>query len=136
MDTPNYSWTPLIAAHAVAAGSAVLMGAGVLLRRKGDARHRLMGRVWVGLMLLTALSSFGIYRDHFSWIHGLSVFTLAMLALGVKAAREGRVRTHRNIMAGTYAWGLIVTGLFTLLPNRLLGHALWSTLGAVLGGGP
>ncbi|NBU50967.1 MAG: DUF2306 domain-containing protein, partial [Betaproteobacteria bacterium] len=69
-------------------------------------------------------------------IHGLSVFTLAMLALGVKAAREGRVRTHRNIMAGTYAWGLIVTGLFTLLPNRLLGHALWSTLGAVMGGGP
>ncbi|NBT11913.1 MAG: DUF2306 domain-containing protein, partial [Betaproteobacteria bacterium] len=43
---------------------------------------------------------------------------------------------HRNIMAGTYAWGLIVTGLFTLLPNRLLGHALWSTLGAVPGGGP
>ena len=136
MNPPSYSWTPLIVAHAAAAGSAVLLGACVLLRRKGDALHRLMGRVWVGLMLLTALSSFGIYRDHFSWIHGLSVFTLVMLALGVTAARQGRLRAHRNIMAGTYAWGLIVTGLFTLLPSRLLGHALWSAWGAVFGAGP
>lgn len=122
---PNYSWTPLIAAHAAAAAAAVLIGAAVLLRRKGDRPHRLLGRVWVALMAFTALSSFAIYRESFSWIHGLSVFTLLMLTLGVRAARQGRLRTHRNIMAGTYAWGLIVTGLFTLLPSRLLGHAVW-----------
>lgn len=125
---PNYSWTPLIAAHASVAAMAVLIGTAVLVRRKGTEAHRWMGRAWVALMGFTALSSFGIYRDAFSWIHGLSVFTLVMLTAGVWAARTARVRLHRNIMAGTYAWGLIVTGLFTLLPNRLLGHALWSVL--------
>lgn len=51
------------------------------------------------------------------------------VAAGVAAARRGHTRVHRGIMMGTYAWGLIVTGLFTLLPNRLLGHAVWSALG-------
>ena len=125
MTPPAYSWTPLIAAHAVAAASAVVLGAAVLLRRKGTDTHRLLGRLWVLAMAFTALSSFGIYREHFSWIHGLSVFTLAMLVSGVVAARRGYTRAHRGIMVGTYAWGLIVTGLFTLLPSRLLGHALW-----------
>lgn len=128
MSAPAYSWTPLIAAHAAVAGFAVLLGAVVLWRRKGTVSHRLLGRLWVLSMGFTALSSFGIYRGSFSWIHGLSVFTLVMLAMGLWAARRGRVRAHQGIMVGTYAWGLIVTGLFTLLPQRLLGHALWSTL--------
>lgn len=125
---PNYSWTPLIAAHAAVAAAAVALGAAVLLRRKGTDAHRWMGRAWVLLMGFTALSSFGICRDAFSWIHGLSLFTLVMLTAGVWAARTRRLRLHRHIMAGTYAWGLLVTGLFTLLPHRLLGHALWSAL--------
>jgi len=113
----------------MAAASAVLLGAVVLFRRKGTGLHRLLGRLWVLGMGFTALSSFGIYRDHFSWIHGLSVFTLVMLVAGVTAARRGHTRVHRGIMLGTYAWGLIVTGLFTLLPSRLLGHSVWSALG-------
>lgn len=128
MSAPAYSWTPLIAAHAAVAGCAVLLGAVVLWRRKGTVAHRLLGRLWILFMGFTALSSFGIYRESFSWIHGLSVFTLVMLAMGLWAARGGRVRAHRGIMIGIYAWGLIVTGLFTLLPQRLLGHALWGTL--------
>lgn len=125
---PSYSWTPLIAAHASVAAGAVVLGAAVLLRRKGTMAHRWMGRAWVVMMGFTALSSFGIYRETFSWIHGLSIFTLVMLMVGVWAARSGRRFLHRQVMAGTYAWGLIVTGLFTLLPQRLLGHALWSAL--------
>ncbi len=125
---PNYAWTLLIAAHSAVAASAVVLGAVVLRRRKGTPPHRWMGRAWVALMGLTALSSFGIYREAYSWIHGLSVFTLVMLTTGVWAARVGRTRAHRQIMVGTYAGGLIVTGLFTLVPHRLLGHALWSAL--------
>ena len=125
MSLPAYSWTPLIAAHAAVAAAAVVVGAIVLWRRKGTAVHRWLGRVWITLMGLTALTSFGIFRESYSWIHGLSVFTLVMLAVGVWAARTGRRTLHRQVMAGTYAWGLIITGLFTLLPSRLLGHALW-----------
>ena len=128
---PNYTWSPLILTHAACAGSAVLLGACVLWRRKGDSTHRWLGRAWVLLMATTALLSFGIHRQSYSWIHGLSVFTLIMLALGVVAARQGRVRLHRRIMSGTYLWALMVTGLFTLLPNRLLGHELYRFFGWV-----
>jgi uncharacterized membrane protein len=128
LPAPTYAWTPLITAHAAVAASAVALGAVVLWRGKGTPPHRWMGRAWVALMGLTALSSFGIYCEAYSWIHGLSVFTLMMLSTGVWAARSGRIRAHRQVMVGTYVWGLIVTGLFTLMPDRLLGHALWGVL--------
>jgi uncharacterized membrane protein len=31
-------------------------------------------------------------------------------------------------MKGLFNGGLVVAGVFTLLPQRLLGHAVWSTL--------
>lgn len=123
-----YTWTPIIVTHTVAAGAALLIGTTVLLRRKGTRSHRALGWVWVLLMALVALISFGIYRDTYSWIHGLSVFTLVMLVLGVAHARAHRVQNHRFTMLGLYFGALIITGLFTLLPNRLIGQALFSML--------
>jgi uncharacterized membrane protein len=40
---------------------ALPLGAVVLLRRKGDLTHRLLGRVWTMLMLVAAASSFGLH---------------------------------------------------------------------------
>ncbi len=65
----------------------------------------------------------------FSWIHGLSVFTLAALVRGVLFARLHRVQRHRFTMISMYAGALLVTGLFTLLPNRLIGSAIWGLFG-------
>jgi uncharacterized membrane protein len=65
----------------------------------------------------------------FSWIHGLSVFTLVALTSGVVAARAHRVKAHRQTMISLYVGALVITGLFTLLPGRLLGSALWGWLG-------
>jgi uncharacterized membrane protein len=80
-------------------------------------------------MAVVALSSFGIFRDHFSWIHGLSVFTLVMLVVGVRLARQGKRVAHRITMQSIYGGALVLTGLFTLLPNRLIGKALAGMLG-------
>jgi len=54
-----------------------------------------------------------------------------LLALGVYFAATGRIRRHRRMMVGIYVLGLGVAGLFTLLPNRLLGHMLWTSLGVI-----
>ena len=126
---PTAHLTPLISAHALAAGLALPLGAIILSRRKGDSTHRWMGRVWFALMTFVAAGSFGIrVSGHYSWIHGLSAFTLAMLALGLYMARTGRIEKHKRIFQGLYFGALIITGLFTLLPNRLLGHWLWTHL--------
>lgn len=129
MPTPAYTWTPVIVVHALAAGIAVLLGAWLLWARKGHRAHRVGGWIWVLCMATVAGISFAIRRpDGFSWIHGLSVFTLLTLVTGVMAARTRRVRTHRTNMIALYSGALVVTGLFTLLPGRLIGSALWGWL--------
>ena len=128
--SPVYTWTPVIVTHALAAGAAVVLGAGLLRARKGHLAHRLWGWVWVLSMATVAGLSFAIRGPNgFSWIHGLSVFTLVTLVAGVAAARARRVRAHRSSMIALYVGALVITGLFTLLPGRLIGSAVWSWLG-------
>ncbi|HET7328131.1 MAG TPA: DUF2306 domain-containing protein, partial [Nocardioidaceae bacterium] len=113
---------PLVAAHALGASLALLLGAVNLLRRtKGDRPHRMIGRVWVVSMYWTVLSSFFIREldpGGFSWIHGLSVFTFVTLTIGLWAAMTGRIQTHRGFMRGSY---LGAVGAFvgaTVVPQR------------------
>ena len=113
--------------HVAAATAALLLGAVVLFRRKGDARHRSAGRVWAGLMIVVAGSSFFIHElrmwGHWSPIHLLSLLALASLAWGVHMARKRRPLSHRRIMVGLYVGALVITGFFTLLPGRIM-HAV------------
>ncbi len=124
-----YQWTPVIAAHAAMAGAALVVGGTVLARRKGTVSHRVLGWTWVLLMASVASSSFAIRFNGFSWIHGLSVYTLFALVFGVANARRRNIRTHRITMISIFVGGLLITGLFTLLPQRLIGQAVWGALG-------
>ena len=124
-----YHWTPVIATHATTALTTLVLGGLVLYRTKGTAAHRLWGRLWVGLMLVIVLTSLFIYRGHYSWIHALSFFTLAMLPYGVYLARTRNTKKHGFTMVGLYLGALVIAGVFTLLPNRLMGSALWQWLG-------
>ena len=115
------SFTPIILIHVAAASAALALGTYVMANRKGTSRHRLVGRVWVALMLLTALSSFGIRTTgSFSWIHLLSLWILMSMVFAVRSIREGDVVRHVRWMRGSYA-GLVVAAVFTLLPYRMLG---------------
>ncbi len=113
--------TPVIAFHMLAALVALCVGAANLLRAKGTPSHRLLGRIWVGAMAATALSSFAIQSaGRFGWIHALSAWTLVSLVMALRTVRAGRVGAHRAWMINTYA-GLAIAGAFTLLPSRLIG---------------
>ncbi len=126
---PLLQASPVIQVHAAAALAALVLGALQLGLRRGGRRHRLMGRLWVGLLAVVALSSFGISGlrqvGPFSWIHLLSVFTLAALVRAVLYARRGTIAAHRWTMIGLYLGALMITGLFTLLPGRIMGHVVF-----------
>jgi uncharacterized membrane protein len=125
----NHEFTPVILIHLGAALTALVLGIGVFLRRKSGFAHRMLGRAWVVLMLVTAISTYWIRSNgSFSWIHGLSIFSLAALAWAVYFAVSGNIRRHQKVMQGLFFGALVVAGAFTLLPQRLLGHALWSSL--------
>lgn len=113
--------------HLAAALAALVAGIAVLFLRKGTALHRTLGWFWVVLMLAVALSSFAItslWPGHFSPIHILSVVTLISLPMGVWLRRSGNIRAHAITMISTFA-GLLIAGVFTLVPGRLLHAALF-----------
>ena len=112
-----------IALHLFAAAAALCLGAVVLARRKGTPSHKALGRIWVALMALVALSSFWIFEIRMgagpSWLHLLSAWTLVALACALYFIRRGRVRAHRGFMIGTFL-GLAGAGLGALAPGRAL----------------
>jgi len=124
------SFDPLLAQdntvilHAFAAMAALILGCIQLLGPKGTNLHRLIGWSWVILMAIIALSSFNIQGikqfGGFSLIHGLSVFVLIMLPMGILHARRHNIAGHKKTMIGVFVGALIIAGLFTLIPGRVM----------------
>ena len=114
----------VLAIHVTTVIPTVPLGAWLLLQPKGGARHRLLGRIWALLMLITAFTSFGIARltGGFSPIHLLSILTIVSVVRGVHFARSGDIPRHRRSMVLAFT-GIVTASAFTLLPGRLLG--LW-----------
>jgi|SRR6187200_531212 uncharacterized membrane protein len=121
---PLFAAAPEIQVHAFAAVAAFLLGAVQLAAPKGTLPHRTLGWVWVVLMLVISGSSFLLHGIRlwgpWSPIHLLSVFTPVALMAAVVAARAHRVRTHKIAMISIYAGALVLAGLFTLVPGRLM----------------
>jgi uncharacterized membrane protein len=65
---------------------------------------------------------------HFTWIHLFTVVTLVSLPLGIYRIRRGNVRGHAAAMKGLFIGGLVIAGIFTLIPGRILGNLLWRTV--------
>ena len=107
--------------------AAFVLGIVQLVGPKGEMAHRVLGLVWIALMLGVALSSFAIHTINqwqgYSLIHLLSLFTLMSLAVGVWAAHRHHIRTHRATMTGLFIGALVIAGLFTVLPGRIM-HAV------------
>jgi uncharacterized membrane protein len=119
-----HALTPAILVHLATAIPAALLGAVILSRRKGTTVHKMLGRVWVVLMLVTAVGSFGIQTSgRLSWIHILSVVTIVSIVAALISIRRGNREAHRRSMQGAYG-GLMIAFAFTLLPGRLMGQWL------------
>jgi uncharacterized membrane protein len=126
---PLLDAAPAIPLHAFAAMAAFALGVVQLAAPKGTLPHRTLGWIWVGLMAVVAASSFWIHQIRlvgpWSPIHLLSIFTLVMLPLGVWRAHRHRVNAHRWTMISIFTGALVIAGLFTLLPGRIMHAALF-----------
>ena len=120
---------PQIQLHAFAAMAAFALGIVQLAAPKGTLPHRTLGWIWVVLMLVVSVSSFFIHRIRlwgpWSPIHLLSIFTLVMLTLAVIAARRRIVIAHQWTMILTFIGALVVAGIFTFLPGRIMYHVVF-----------
>ncbi|MDA9504066.1 membrane protein [Bradyrhizobium sp. CCBAU 11386] len=126
---PLLEAAPAIPLHAFAAMTALVLGLVQFAAPKGTLPHRTIGWIWVVLMAVVAASSFWIHQIRlvgpFSPIHFLSIFTLVVLPLAVWRAHTHRVADHRRMMIFIFAGALVVAGLFTLMPGRIMHHVIF-----------
>ncbi|KPP94326.1 DUF2306 domain-containing protein [Erythrobacter sp. HL-111] len=116
--------------HVVAVLPAIPLGGYLLLARKGTARHRALGSVWAGLMVVTALSAMFIGQRHGELhLSPLQLFVpLTLLASWklVAAARRGDMKTHRKEVLVLFLGALTIPGLVAfLMPGRMMATWLW-----------
>jgi uncharacterized membrane protein len=121
---PLLNAAPVIQIHAFAAIAAFAVGAIQLSASKGTILHRLVGWLWAVLMLTVAISSLFIHEIRlwgpWSPIHLLSILVLVTLPLAVLHARRHDVGQHRMAMLMLFTGALVIAGVFTFLPGRIM----------------
>ncbi len=109
--------------HVVSAVLALGIGLFLLSAPKGFRLHKTLGWAWVVSLTVTAASSFfitGLMGAHYSPIHALSAWTMLGLPFGVAAIRRRDINKHRHTMTGMFIGGMVIAGLFSFLPGRLM----------------
>ena len=123
---PLLQASPAIQIHAAAALAAFALGLVQFALPKGTTRHRATGWLWVALMVIVSVTAFFIHElriwGPWSPIHLLAIFTLIMLPLAVLHARNHRVANHKRAMVSIFVGALVIAGLFTFVPGRIM-HA-------------
>ncbi|OAF12140.1 DUF2306 domain-containing protein [Bradyrhizobium neotropicale] len=128
---PLLEAAPAIPLHAFAAMAAFVLGLVQFAAPKGTLPHRTVGWIWVALMVVVATSSFWIHGirlvGSFGPIHLLSIFTLVVLPVAVWRAHTHRVTDHRRIMIFIFTGALVVAGVFTLVPGRIMHRVIFGS---------
>ncbi|MBT9372538.1 DUF2306 domain-containing protein [Rhizobium sp. CSW-27] len=109
---------------------AAVVGAFLLIwRGRGTPVHRLLGRIWIGVMLISCLSTAFIHElrvwGDFNPIHLLSVLVFVGCLRAVWLVRHGRVAAHRRLVTQMYVGGILIAGGFTLLPYRIMNRVVF-----------
>ena len=101
--------------HVLAAGSALTLGAAVLLSPKGTRSHRRVGTVYGLTIVLVDVAALSLHRDNtFGVFHALAVASLVTIAVGLSPLLLGKrsetfIATHAYCMTWSYA-GLVAAG--------------------------
>ena len=126
---PLLNASPAIQLHAFAAMAAFGLGVVQLTAPKGTLPHRTIGWIYVVLMLIVSVSAFFIHElriwGPWSPIHLLAIFTLVTLPLAVWNAKRHAVEQHRRAMVAIFLGALVIAGLFTFVPGRIMHAALF-----------
>ncbi len=137
----SVDWEQALASgHILAAVSALLLGAAVLLVPKGTRTHRVIGAVYVVALVLVNVAALSLHRESaFGVFHWLAVASLVTIGVGLSPLLLGRrsppvIATHAYCMTWSYA-GLVAAGCGQLVVAVGQGDGTWVVplvIGAVL----
>jgi len=125
------SYTDLMYIHLATVVPCVFLGLAVFIMRKGTPLHKLLGRIYMVLMIITAFVTLFMpahvgarFLNHFGWIHSFSLITFLTIPRALYAIRRGNVGSHKRAMVLLYVGAIGIAGGFTLVPGRYL-HTLF-----------
>jgi uncharacterized membrane protein len=121
------TYTQLAYLHLATVVPAFAVGGFQLLRRKGTPAHKRLGKIYMLLMLATALITLVMpakvgpqFLNHFGFIHLFSLLGLVSVPVAYFAARRRNLRVHRAAMISLYVGGILIAGAFAFSPGRML----------------
>ena len=109
--------------HLLTVIPAIPLGTYVILSRKGGARHKLLGKIWLGLMFVTAIATVFIRNvndGQFSWIHLFTLLTFISVPRAILSARQGRIEAHKKQLRNFFIGALVIAGLTAFAPGRTM----------------
>lgn len=115
--------------HLVTVIPAFLIGSYLLANQKGTRIHRALGKVYMILMLITALATLFMKAEvgpvligHFGYVHLFSLLVLYAVPSAYIAVRKGNIAKHKRSMMLLYVGAILIAGGFTFTPGRMM-HA-------------
>ncbi len=125
-------YTELMYLHLVTVLPCFVMGTLLLLIKKGTSFHKKIGRVYMILMIITAIITLFMPADigprllnHFGWIHTFSFLTIYTVPAAYIAVKKGNIKSHKRKMILLYFGAIIIAGGFTFTPGRYLYNLLF-----------
>lgn len=125
------NYIELMYLHLATVVPAFLIGTILLLIKKGTNLHKIFGRIYMILMMITALITLFMQAEvgpkllnHFGWIHSFSFLTIYTVPTAYLAIKRRDVKSHKRKMILLYFGAIIIAGGFTFVPGRYL-HTLF-----------
>jgi len=113
----------VIQIHLVTALAALVFGIIMWTRPKGTASHKLIGRLFVAMMVITAISAYFIRslgNGSFSPIHIFVPITLIGSYFIVASIRKGDLKAHKKHVRNMFFAALLIPGAFSFMPGRTM----------------
>ena len=109
--------------HMLVAVGAFFLGGTILVMKKGTPGHKMAGRIFAMLMIVTAITAIFIRQlnnGSFSFIHIFVPITFIGLYQVVTSIRKGEIARHKKHVRNMYFGALIIPGLFAFMPGRTM----------------
>ncbi len=121
------TYNQLMYIHLATVVPCFIIGTMLILIKKGTFIHKKFGRIYMIMMLITALVTLFMpaqvgprLLNHFGWIHGFSFLTIYTVPTAYIAIKKGDAKAHKRKMILLYFGAIIIAGGFTLAPGRYL----------------
>jgi len=103
--------------------AALVFGIVMWLRPKGTRSHKFVGRLFVGMMIVTAFSAYfirSIGNGSFSPIHIFVPLTLIGSYFIVSSIRNGNIKAHQKHVRNMFYFALLIPGAISFVPGRTM----------------